>query len=218
MKAIIFDFDGVIIDSMGIKSDAFASVYAKYGKEIVDKVVAHHLKNGGMSRYKKFKYYHQTFLNQTITDEEIKQLDAQFSAYVMSKIDKVPFVKGVIEFLEANKSFYKYYISSGTPEYELKKVVDLLKIAHYFDGIYGSPDDKIQHITAILKQTKLHPKMVLFIGDGMFDKIAAEKTYVNFLARISSQDSLLKNERFKINDFTEADSVIAMIDAANSIV
>ena len=62
MKAIIFDFDGVILDSMGIKSEASAKIYEPYGDEIVKKVMEHHEANGEMSRYKKFEYYHKNFL------------------------------------------------------------------------------------------------------------------------------------------------------------
>ena len=60
---IIFDFDGVLVDSVEIKTNAFAFIYKEYGDDIVDKVIYHHRLNGGMSRYKKFEYYHDTLLN-----------------------------------------------------------------------------------------------------------------------------------------------------------
>ena len=63
IKGIIFDFDGVIVDSVGIKSDAFAHLYNSYGTQIENKVVEHHEKNGGLSREEKIKYYHKNFLN-----------------------------------------------------------------------------------------------------------------------------------------------------------
>jgi len=217
MKAIIFDFDGVIIDSMGIKSEAFAHIYSKYGKDIKEKVVAHHQSNGGMSRYKKFKLYHKEFLNIELTDEEIKVMDKQFSEFVMSKISDAPFVKGILDFLEQNKKYYKFFISSGTPQYELNQVVKLLGIEHYFERIFGSPDNKEKHIEMILKEYFFHPKTVLFIGDGTYDKKAANATNLNFLARIANENSLLMNEEFKIDDFTEANDIIALIDAKNSI-
>ena len=56
MQAIIFDFDGVIADSVNIKTVAFAEIYEPFGNHISELVVSHHLINGGMSRYEKFKY------------------------------------------------------------------------------------------------------------------------------------------------------------------
>ena len=44
-KLIIFDFDGVIAISNHIKTEAFEELYAKYGKDIANKVVSHHLLN-----------------------------------------------------------------------------------------------------------------------------------------------------------------------------
>ena len=61
IKGIIFDFDGVIVESVNIKTIAFKKIYKKYGNEIVNKVVDHHLSNGGMSRFEKFNYYHKNF-------------------------------------------------------------------------------------------------------------------------------------------------------------
>ena len=53
IKSIIFDFDGVILDSLEAKSEAFEELYADYGTSIVKKVRKYHLSNGGVSRQKK---------------------------------------------------------------------------------------------------------------------------------------------------------------------
>ncbi len=65
-KGIIFDFDGVIVESLHIKSNAFKQIYMPYGEEIANQVVKHHEANGGISRFNKFKYYHKVFLNKNI--------------------------------------------------------------------------------------------------------------------------------------------------------
>ena len=59
LKGIIFDFDGVVAESVQVKTDAFAYLYASHGKKIVSKVTEHHELNGGMSRFEKIKYYHK---------------------------------------------------------------------------------------------------------------------------------------------------------------
>ena len=62
IKGVIFDFDGVICESVGIKTDGFAMLYEPYGKDVVDKVIKHHLVNGGVSRFEKLRLYHKIFL------------------------------------------------------------------------------------------------------------------------------------------------------------
>ena len=63
IKNIIFDFDGVICESVDIKTDAFYEMYLPYGEEVALKVKEHHIANGGMSRYDKFRHYEKVFLD-----------------------------------------------------------------------------------------------------------------------------------------------------------
>ena len=56
IKNIIFDFDGVILDSVNIKTEAFYKLFEQYGSKIANQVVDYHIINGGMSRFKKFEY------------------------------------------------------------------------------------------------------------------------------------------------------------------
>ena len=73
-KFLIFDFDGVLVDSVAIKGDVFAEIYEPYGKKISDLVRNHHFSNGGMSRYEKFRYYHKNYLNLTLSEAELNKL------------------------------------------------------------------------------------------------------------------------------------------------
>jgi len=62
-KNIIFDFDGVLAESVHIKTQAFYKLYEPFGVNVAEKVVQHHKANGGMSRFEKFPYYHKILLN-----------------------------------------------------------------------------------------------------------------------------------------------------------
>ena len=74
IKSLILDFDGVITESVGIKAEAFSNLYKKYGNDIQRKILDHHYSNGGMSRYDKFRFYHEEFLGITLTDSMMKNL------------------------------------------------------------------------------------------------------------------------------------------------
>ena len=98
IKAIIFDFDGVITESVGVKADGFAMLYEPHGKEIMDKVIEHHYANGGVSRYEKFRFYHKEFLGYNLSDDELKKLCKKLSKFVVKRIIEAPYVKGAINF------------------------------------------------------------------------------------------------------------------------
>jgi len=184
LKGIIFDFDGVIAESVKVKSDAFAELYKPYGPDVVRKVVDHHEANGGMSRFEKIKFYHELFLNKTITEEKITKLAKQFSDLVMIKVIASPYVPGALEYIQKSYDRYKLFISSGTPKTEMEQILGGRKIAKYFTDVFGSPEKKINHIKNIISKYNLNQNELLFIGDSPTDYHSAHVTGVKFILRL----------------------------------
>lgn len=203
LKGIIFDFDGVIADSVQVKTDAFASLYEQYGDNIVTKVIEHHEANGGMSRFKKIKLYHESFLNKTITNEKIEDLANQFSKLVVRKVIDSPYVPGVLKYIQKCYEKYNLFISTGTPTNEIKQILSARDIAEYFIGIHGSPEKKSLHITKIISKYNYHPDELIFYGDANTDINAAKQASVPFiLIKNSYNQDLVKNFKGKIiNNF-----------------
>lgn len=182
MKAIIFDFDGVIAESVDVKTSAFRELFKDH-PEIVGDVEKFHLENGGMSRYDKFRYIYKNMLKEPLSDERFDELCRKFHAMVVDKVVEVPYVKGAIELLDMCKGRYPMYIVSGTPVEEMIEVVQRRRINDYFVEVYGSPVSKTELINRIIKNGGYDRDKVLFIGDSHNDLIAAEETGVIFFAR-----------------------------------
>ena len=203
LKGIIFDFDGVIAESVQVKTDAFASVYEQYGDNIVTKVIEHHEANGGMSRFEKIKLYHGFYLNKAITNEEIEELASQFSKLVVQKVIDSPYVPGVFQYIQKCYKKYNLFISTGTPTNEIKQILNARDIAEYFIEIHGSPEKKSVHITQIISKYNYHPEELIFYGDANTDINAAKQAGVPFvLIKNSFNEKLVK--KFKgqiINNF-----------------
>ena len=62
MKRVFFDFDGVILDSVDVKTKAFGKMFEAYGSDVQKEVVQYHLENCGVSRFEKFRYYYENIL------------------------------------------------------------------------------------------------------------------------------------------------------------
>ena len=208
IKAIIFDFDGVIAESVNVKTEAFASLYEPYGKDVVNKVEQHHLANGGVSRFEKFKSYHKEFLNIELNDQKLKELSNQFSELVVDKVIKAPYVPGAFEFIKVNHKKYSLYISSATPQDEIVQIAKQRKIFDYFKGVYGSPISKKEHVNKIIKSNKYKKYEVIFIGDSTSDRNAANENNIRFIARINNEKSPLKNEMNKLVDLVGLKNLI----------
>jgi len=112
IEAIIFDFDGVIVENSAVKTNAFYEIYEPYGRKIAEKVVDFHVNNGGVSRFEKFKFFHDKFLGISLSSIEIQQLIDEFSAIIFASINRLKLVKGVEFFLEKEYLNYKMFISS----------------------------------------------------------------------------------------------------------
>ena len=212
IKAIIFDFDGVVLESLNVKTNAFRKLYEPYGSDISKRVVEHHLENGGISRYDKIKFYHNKYLGENIDQNNIQKIAQNFSEMVVNEILKVPFVDGAKQFIEGNYKRYLMFISSATPAYELNYICRQLKISKYFQGIFGSPDSKAKHISAIISNYSLNKREIVFIGDSSSDLDAAKIHNVTFIARISGVSNNLVNEKYTLNDLNKLSRIISIIN------
>ena len=202
---IIFDFDGVITDSVNIKKDAFAELYSKYGKKIQDKVIQHHLQHGGVSRFDKIKYYHNEFLEKKINNDELKLLCDNFSELVINKVIDAPEITGVVKFIsEMKKKNKSLFINTGTPTYEIKIILEKKNLDKYFEDIFGSPGTKIENTEIIMKKYKFNASESLFFGDSIEDLESANYFNIDFVGVGEDiKEFLNKNKSFYINNFKE---------------
>lgn len=180
--AIFFDFDGVILDSVDVKTKAFAKMFREYGHEVENKVIEYHLSNGGVSRFDKFRYYYETILNKHVNEEIINELSDQFSSLVVDEVIASQFIPGARKTLEIlMKSSIPAYIISGTPENEIRLIAGKKGLSKYFQEVHGSPRKKWEICQDILNRKNYRSQNCLFIGDAMSDYEASQKTGVYFL-------------------------------------
>jgi phosphoglycolate phosphatase-like HAD superfamily hydrolase len=203
-RTIIFDFDGVIVESAGIKTNAYAELYKEYGHTVVEQVVKYNSVQGGLSRFEHFRYFHQEILKKDLSQKEEIRLAERFSQLVVQAVISAPLVSGVMEFLDTYRKIIDFYIASGTPEEELQRIADIRGIAHYFKGIYGAPQTKASIITNILSHSGLRAEEVLMIGDSMTDYEGAITAGIPFVGRIApDQENFFPTSIMKIKDFKD---------------
>jgi phosphoglycolate phosphatase-like HAD superfamily hydrolase len=201
-KNIIFDFDGVLAESVHIKTQAFYSMYVRYGEEIADQVVIHHKENGGMSRYEKFPYYHKTFLDIDLSKKDVQILSADFSKLVIDSVVDADEVSGALWFLKKYQKECNYWIASATPTDEINEIVYRRGMSEYFIKIYGSPESKSSIVKKIINKTGLIIDETVFLGDATSDYNAAMNNNIDFMLRQTDENQSLFN---KYNDITRFD-------------
>lgn len=180
-KNYIFDFDGVLVDSVEIKTEAFAYLYSAYGNEVVNKVVEFHRDNGGMSRYKKIEYFHEQLLGESISKADMNVLDKKFSEYVVNSVINAPEILGAEKLLKKLSSTNQCAVCSATPDKEIKTIVSSRGWNDYFNYVFGSPDSKTDNINKVLAQSGMTKEDSIFFGDAYADYEAAKSCNIDFI-------------------------------------
>lgn len=180
LKLVVFDFDGVILESGHLKTEAFGELFPGHSEAVID----YHLQHQGVSRYKKFQWIYENLLDRSYSEDEGERLSAAFTKLVFEKILAAPFVPGTNAFLEVLKERQvPMTIASGTPQAELELIVAQRELEGYFGFVGGTPREKPELISVAMKKFGAEPTSTLMIGDATTDQGAAEIVGCRFLAR-----------------------------------
>jgi len=201
-RYVFWDFDGVIKDSVKVKSDAFKQLFEPFGSLVVNKVKMHHEENGGISRFEKLPLY-LNWAGETLSDKLIYEYSTKFSKLVKQKVIDSQWVPGVFDYLEGNYQDRIYFLITATPQNEIVEILHTLGIEHYFNEVVGSPVKKDFAIDKIIRKYSITPDEALMIGDSSSDYEAATSNKVPFLLRRTLLNRSLQEEYscLMINDF-----------------
>jgi len=207
-KAIAFDFDGVILESVSIKTEAMAVLFADYTDHL-DEIVAIHENHAGFSRYIKFDMVYRDVLKKPLAPKIRADLGQRFSDLVLEQVLACPFVAGALEFLKAHHETTPLFVISGTPDEELLTITSERGLSPYFAGVYGSDHGKPDILAAIMADQGWDARDMAFIGDGLTDFNAAKATSVPFIGRVpENHDSPFPAETRTIPDLTGLDRAL----------
>ena len=182
VRAVVLDFDGVILESGEIKTEAFLKLFHLH-PEHLEEIRRHHLENLGISRFRKFEWIYRELLNRSLSAEDSARLGEQYSELVFTDMLRCPFVPGARAALASIQGRLPAFVASGTPQPELRRIAQARGLGEFFDGIYGTPDTKPEILRRLSDKLRVPAERILFIGDGLSDWRAAEATGAMFLAR-----------------------------------
>lgn len=178
-QTLVFDCDGVVLNSNKVKTEAFFKAALPYGEPAAKQLVDYHVARGGISRYKKFAWFVENVVSGQVGPNLEQLLDA-YAAEVRHGLLTCDVAEGLAE-LRAKTQHANWLIVSGGDQQELCEVFAARDIARYFDGgIFGSPDSK----DAILAREKANGNIkpaALFLGDSRYDHEAASAAKLDFV-------------------------------------
>ena len=200
IRAVVFDFDGTLVDSVAIKENAFAEVaHAVVGGEAAMQQV----RNDGLpqDRHAVFKRFAELLAaenGRSDTEGWGAELAASYSALCEERISACRECPGCTEALRRLRSEgYQVFLNSATPAEALVVILERRGLAERFDAAYGIPPSKEENLRRILARAGVRPDEVLVVGDGADDRASAAAVGCHYL------DAGCGRDGFKIKDLTE---------------
>ena len=201
-KVILWDFDGVLMDSMPVRDRGFELVLKEFPSQEIEQLLKFHRANGGLSRYVKFRYFFEEIRKTSISQKEIAAWASKFSEVMKTKLrDKALLINDSLEFVESNSSLMSMHIVSGSDQAELRYLCQELNISSHFLSINGSPTPKKELVSEILEAYGYNKDDVVLVGDSINDFEAAQANGINFIGY--NNEDLKKISPFYIEKFNE---------------
>lgn len=179
-RSVVFDCDGVLLNSNELKSKAFHAVAGRFGNELADLFLAYHQSHGGISRHVKFHYLVENFLGMTGNDELVSVLLDDYAQRVRAGLLTCEIAPG-LKNLRRHTPLATWSVASGGDQAELRDVFETRGLSWLFDGgIHGSPARKIDILRTLLADGSVK-RPALFLGDSRYDHECAAANDVEFL-------------------------------------
>lgn len=206
---IIFDFDGVILNSNSVKTNAFISLTSSFDPFFSDQLLNYHISNGGVSRFKKIEWFVEKILKKN-DKELVNKLVKEYGELVIKDFFNCQIRTNLFK-LKKKLTGTKWFIASGGLEIEIKDFLNSKSLLSLFDGgVFGSPKEKIKIVEDILKNKDPMRKDKWFlIGDSIYDFECANFNKINFIFAKDWSEVVLykefvnKNNLYCINGIEE---------------
>jgi phosphoglycolate phosphatase-like HAD superfamily hydrolase len=201
---VVFDCDGVLLESMGAKIEAFRrwvpGAFAAQ-REAFMRVV---MDGFGKSRTHHIRTFYEDILGQSPDDALIESEVARFTEICEPLCASAEWRVGSREFVMAcRRAGIPRYVLSGTPQEPLEAMLASTHAAEYFDVIIGSPPAKPESLAQILAQTHIPAHRSVFVGDAEADRAAAAHVGAHFVYFPSEANPPLGSVATEVSDLRQ---------------
>jgi phosphoglycolate phosphatase-like HAD superfamily hydrolase len=191
---IIFDCDGVILDSNQLKIDAMKNALSDVGcsNNEINNCSHFFASNFGKSRFHHVDHFIGNLINMNGKDNDKTRdlLLESFSAQCCELYLKASETDGISAVLKKSNAIK--YVASGSEQNELQKIFSQRELSQYFRLILGSPTKKVDLVRRILLETSY--SRAVMIGDSISDLESASFNDIDFIyySPLSNVDSQMR--------------------------
>jgi phosphoglycolate phosphatase-like HAD superfamily hydrolase len=172
IRALFFDFDGVVMDSMHLKLEAYCHAFAGQGFAS-DEVNRIQTREAGIARQRLLGIIYRELKGEELPPELYESALERFNQHDEASRVRMDFVPGSQAFLDKVRGRYFTAVVTGTPQDVIDRTVAHFGLGPYFDKVCGSPVVKVDHLQALAASRGLRPDQCVYIGDAVKDQEAS---------------------------------------------
>ncbi|MDD5131494.1 MAG: HAD hydrolase-like protein [bacterium] len=206
VKVVIFDFDGVLIDSNAIKREAYYQIFASLDNSRGAISACLQEEREG-DRYHVIRRILQRLCPQA-GEEEVSSYAKNYGIICEARTSTCREIPGASACLDCLAGKYDLYINSATYEDSLRRVVYKRGWDHYFREVLGSPRTKVENLARIMKCQKVAGQEMVFIGDSQRDLNAAQTCGCHFVGIKNADNDFKAKNLVLLDDLYTLDKVI----------
>ena len=178
---IVFDFDGVVVDSNQIKHDAWFKLFAP-SESVPDQLVEEALREVKETRFDILDFiFSRLGVARPHREQKVQIFAQRYNTLVQTQIQSRGLVPGARAALEGLRGNHQLFINSATPEEALAETLQAFDLQQLFVGAYGKPASKSDNLKKIAALTGLSAEQILFVGDSSSDWQAAQYERCRFI-------------------------------------
>lgn len=185
-RALVFDFDGTLVDSNSIKWRAFELCFGEFPDRL-EEILAYCRGHHHTPRGEKFRYVYERILGLPFTSEVEAALQGRFAGETTRQIIEAPEIPGATCFLRTATRRQITAALSSTPHETLLHILGERGWREYFGVIQGAPVHKAAWLQAFRERRGLQGNDVVFFGDTPEDASAARAAGWTFIAVVKDK-------------------------------
>ena len=180
VQAVFFDVDGVLLDTIPVKGEAFVDAFHGY-PDRAEEIRALHRQRGGVPRDRKIALILQDVYGVPADPAEVCRLTDVFAVRVLDRVLAAPEIAGASGALAELHLSTCLHAVSATPESELELVLGSRGWLSMFRSVHGVPPSKSETVRGLLAEHHYEAANCVLVGDSAEDREAARANGVPFV-------------------------------------